>query len=172
MSCSSPYLARPAFWMACSIASSTSSRSMLFSRATMSATCSISRRGISAVVAMLSSWFPIPSVGLLRAFRGAAVFVQKRVGDLELGPRDLGQRHVGLLGVLEPQPNRAVLEAEQRAFEAPPALDRLHRLETGEMAGPAHVILLASERPVDPGRAHLQGVGAGDRVLDIQHRRQ
>ena len=44
MSYSWPYFERPAFWIACSIASSTSSRSMPLSRATVSATCSSSGR--------------------------------------------------------------------------------------------------------------------------------
>jgi hypothetical protein len=44
MSYSWPYFERPAFWIACSIASSTSSRSMPLSRATVSATCSNSGR--------------------------------------------------------------------------------------------------------------------------------
>jgi hypothetical protein len=53
MSFSCPYLARPAFWMACSIASSTSSRSIIFSRATASATCSSSGRAMATSRAMV-----------------------------------------------------------------------------------------------------------------------
>src|SRR5882672_5342312 len=102
MSCSRPYLARPAFWMACSIASSTSSRSMPFSRATMSATCSISRRGISAVVAM-SMFLSCDSllVSLGRALLGEPVFFDQRVGHFELGPGYRRQGHHDLHAVLE-----------------------------------------------------------------------
>src|SRR5713226_540814 len=120
MSCSRPYLARPAFWMACSIASSTSSRSMPFSRATMSATCSISRRGISAVVAMLCSSLAILVIhlmGLACPLLGEPVFFDQRVGHLELGPGDGRQRHVGLLAVVEAQLHHIALESEQRALE-------------------------------------------------------
>src|SRR5260370_1103491 len=124
MSCSSPYLARPAFWMACSIASSTSSRSMPFSRATMSATCSISRRGISAVVAMLCSSLAIRLMGLGCPLLGEPVFFDQRVGHLELGPGDGRQRHVGLLAVVEAQLHHIAFESEQRALEAAAALDR------------------------------------------------
>src|SRR4051794_10573389 len=57
MSFSCPYLARPAFWMACSMASSTSSRSIIFSRATASATCSSSGRAMATSTAM--AWFSL-----------------------------------------------------------------------------------------------------------------
>ncbi len=39
------------------------------------------------------------------------------------------------------------------------------------MAGPALEIGEARQRPVDAGRGHFEIVGAGDRVLDVEHRR-
>src|SRR5258708_25220068 len=141
MSCSRRYLARPAFWMACSIASSTSSRSMPFSGATMSATCSISRRGISAVVAMLCSSLAIRLMSLSCALLGEPVFFDQRVGHLELGPGDGRQRHVGLLAVVEAQLHHIAFESEQRALEAAAALDRLGPLQPGVVALPTGTFL-------------------------------
>src|SRR3979490_693728 len=172
MSCSSPYLARPAFWMACSIASSTSSRSMPFSRATMSATCSISRRGISAVVAMLCSSLAIRLMSLSRPLLGEPVFFDQRVGHLELGPGHGRQRHFGLLAVIEAQFHNITLESEQRALETAAALDRFGGLQPGDVARPTGIVLGPGQRPVDPGRAHFQSVGARDWILDVKHGRQ
>src|SRR5438105_27483 len=125
MSCSSPYLARPAFWMACSIASSTSSRSMPFSRATMSATCSISRRGISAVVAMfLFLSCDLCLMGLAGALLGEPVFFDQCIRHLELGLGDSRQRQLGLLAVLEAQLHEVAVESEERALEAAPSFHR------------------------------------------------
>ena len=74
--------------------------------------------------------------------------------------------------VVQPQLHHAVLEPEQRALEAAAALDRLGGLQAGQMARPADVILGPRQRPVDAGRAHFEGVGARDRILDIEHRRE
>src|SRR5258707_4054630 len=151
MSCSSPYLARPAFWMACSIASSTSSRSMPFSRATMSATCSISRRGISAVVAMFCSSLAICLMGLGRPLMGEPVFFDQCIGQLELGPGDGRQRHLGLLAVLEAQLHEVAFEAEKGALEAATSFDRLGGLQPGDVTCPARLVLCPRQRPVDAG---------------------
>src|SRR4029453_13605224 len=136
MSCSSPYLARPAFWMACSIASSPSSRSILFSRATMSATCSISRRGISAVVAMTNSSLANPLMSLARPLLGEPMFFNQRVGHLELGPGHGGERHRRLPPALQTQPPHAIAQSQERALEVATPVDRLGGLHAGEMARP------------------------------------
>ena len=91
MSFSCPYLARPAFWMACSMASSTSSRSMFFSRATASATSSSSGRAMA--VSMMAS----RSVGPGRGCGG----VDQRVGQHQLGAADVGERQGDFVAVVE-----------------------------------------------------------------------
>src|SRR5438046_5320356 len=119
ISCSWPYLERPAFWIACSIASSTSSRSIPFSRATASATCNNSRRGTT----ILASIFPLlPRAASLHAF-GRQQFIsehQFRAAYLARGQFDLS---------LDPgHANLLARDAEKTPFEAALALDRFGQL--------------------------------------------
>src|SRR3990172_7201851 len=161
MSCSWPYLRLPACWIACSIAWSTISRSIPFSRATMSATCKSSMRPAPASMFIAMAIPSLSSSGVR----------QELVGQHELRLRDrlegkldtaLGQRkpHPPLCGAFEPAP------------EAPPPGDRLfhldHRLEPRETLEVARL----DERAIDAGRAHLERVGACDRLLDIEQRRE
>ncbi len=159
MSFSWPYLARPAFWMACSIASSTSSRSIDFSRATASATRSSSGRvtavSISVRPLSWSRWW----------LRGRG---DQRVGQHELGAANVGERQGHFRAVVEPHPRVGLVGAQHDAGEPLAAVDRRDRLRPGEVAGEAVPVLDPGQRPVDPGRADLQVPGPGDRVLHVQ----
>ena len=84
MSFSWPYLARPAFWMACSIASSTSSRSMFFSRATASATSSSSGRAMAVSMELILC--QLVRVQLVVGVGGSG---DQRVGQHQLGAADV-----------------------------------------------------------------------------------
>src|SRR5579883_3047502 len=122
MSCSWPYFERPAFWMAISMASSTSSRSMPFSRATTSATWSSSMRGAVAVNGIVA--MPLPSLSCLLAARGGQQLVRQHQ------PR-LDDRVVGQLGgavVAERDLHPAFLHAEEPAAEAAASCERHARL--------------------------------------------
>jgi hypothetical protein len=101
---------------------------------------------------------------------GAAVFFEQQVGHLELGAGHCGERHLCLLTVLELDLHGVAREAQQGTLEATPAVDRLGNLDLREVAGPTLVVLRPGERPVDAGRAHFERVGAGNRILDVEHR--
>src|SRR5262245_55146930 len=142
MSCSCPYLERPAFWIACSIASSTSSRSMPFSRATASATCRSSRRGTTMLASML-----------LRSFHIAGPFGlggAQLVGQHQFGPADqIHRQHVSPLRLGDH--HRFSLDAEDAAAEAALAFQRLGQLDLRLMACEAGEIGSPGERAIDAG---------------------
>ena len=159
MSFSCPYLARPAFWMACSIASSTSSRSIIFSRATASATCSSSGRAMATSRAMVPS---SPYVVAAVAAMSSSVSTSLARRMLPRGKRISG-------AVLQPQPRRLGVGAHGDPLEALAPFQRHHELHLRDVAGVALPVLGAGQRPVDAGGGDLQRPFAADRVLDIEH---
>src|SRR5439155_2608215 len=135
MSYSWPYFERPAFWTACSIASSTSSRSMPLSRATVSATCNSSGR---AKVVVLSMVFPVSMDR--RRFRLRRR--EKVVGQDELCPADRGKRQANLASLAK-QPDMLFDASEQPPAEALAAVERLDQVDPGLESGEAVIVFRA-----------------------------
>src|SRR5882762_4349972 len=144
MSYSWPYFERPAFWTACSIASSTSSRSMPLSRATVSATCKSSGRA-KVVVSMM---FPV-SMGR-RGFRARRR--EKVFGEDELCPDDRGERQANLASLAN-QADMLFSAPEQPPAETLAAVERRGQIDPGLETGEAVVIFRANQRAIDPRRA-------------------
>src|ERR1700758_3637456 len=96
---------------------------------------------------------------------------EERVGDDEFGARHIGerkrQRHGG-----DEEADLVALEAEERAAEAAAAVHRAVELDPGLKTGKARVILAAHQRAIEAGRAHLEVVGAGNGIADIEKRRE
>src|ERR1700733_4379596 len=159
MSFSCPYLARPAFWMACSMASNTSSRSMFFSRATASATRSNSGRAMA--VSILASVLVGPSWG-----GGGG---DQCISQYQFGTADRVERQHNFVAVVEPEPRARLVGAQRDAREAPAAFDRRYRLGPREVSGEAVPVLGAGQGSIDAGGTDFQGPGAGGRILDVQH---
>ena len=164
MSFSWPYLARPAFWMACSIASSTSSRSMFFSRATASATSSSSGRAMAVSMAVLVQCRRSASrAGGWRRWRRSA----RRSAP---GGRDACRRMAAR------PPGRHRGAGAPRSSSAPSTMPA-KRLRpsigmigfgAGEMAGEAIPVLRPGQRAVDAGGTDFQVPGAGHRVFHVE----
>src|SRR5580692_7307661 len=175
MSFSWPYLARPAFCMACSIASSTSSRSMFFSRATAVSMCvlSIGPRWLAPAgwpgLVGQDQFARVGSPGLVR-LRARGGGSNQRIRQHQLGAADMGERQSDLGPVIQPQPCGVGVGAEHNTREALAPVDRHFGLGAGQVAGEAVPVLYPRQRAVDAGRADFQRPVAGQRVLDVDHR--
>src|SRR5262245_25665970 len=129
---------------------------MPFSRATASATCSISSRGRSAVVvaiflrSSLSSSNSNPRSGL--ALGQAPRFGEQGIRQDQLGTLHQAQRQTGLAALFQTHHNILAIQPQQHALETTAAVQRLAGLDTRDVAGPTHIILWSRQWPVDPGR--------------------
>ncbi len=164
MSFSWPYLARPAFWMACSIASSTSSRSMFFSRATASATSSSSGRAIAVSMATSVSGVRL-GVQLASGLAGGGF--DQGVGQDKLRAANVGVANGDFRTVVEPKPRGLLVGPQNHAGEALAAVLREEGFNPRQMAGEAVPVLDAGQRAVDAGGTDLQRPGAGNRIVDV-----
>ena len=64
------------------------------------------------------------------------------------------------------------VDAAQPSLEKPLAVHRLAHHHLGAPAGEPAVVVGAAQRPIEPGRRHLQGVRRRHHVLDVEHRAQ
>ena len=167
MSFSCPYLERPAFWIACSIASSTSSRSMPFSRATASATCSSSSLGNSDRSMSHTSFSSCDLASRFARRSGDQLVGQHQLGALNRRRRapSTRPRRVAIMHLVA-RHARAACRGSAGGRRSACAISI-----RASMAGEAVEIRRPGQRPVDAGRADLERVGAGDRILDIEHGR-
>ena len=105
---------------------------------------------------------------MLRPFRGAAKrLLQHRVVDNEFRPRDIveGDRHRAFRRF---QPNLAAAHAGEPALEAPSPVAGAVSLDLRRPPPEAVEIGGLDERPIQPRRADLQGVGSGYRILHVE----
>src|SRR4051812_46432534 len=150
MSFSCPYLARPAFWMACSMASRTSSRSMDFSRATASATRRSSGRAMAVSILASVSFRGSVCCG------GSSGGGDPGVGQHQLGAADRIERQQNLVAVIQPQTGAPFVGSQYNTGEALTALDQSQRLRPRQVTGEAVPVLGAHQRTIDPGGTDLQ----------------
>src|SRR6266436_2840776 len=83
---------------------------------------------------------------------------------------DLRERHRHTLTV-DLERDAGIVNRQELAGVAPAPGARLAQLHEHPRADEAPEVRLGAQQPVKTRRRHLEGVGAGDRVLDIQQRR-
>ena len=156
----------PACWIACSMASITVSRSIPFSRATASATWIIVPACRAAAASMPQ--IPLPAIA-------SPCFVRRRLASSSSVRASLALTMSSNVKSATPlpssirQPASASTQERGRATLRPSTGGSTvdDRLETGKTIE----ILQPDQRPVDAGGADFQIIGAADRVLDIEQRR-
>ncbi len=113
------------------------------------------------------SWFGLHFVLHPSSFVGRR---DQPVGEHELGGDDLVQRYLRL-AVVEGNAHAVAVHPHQPTAKSLAPVDRAARLDLRLVAGEPLEIAAPHQRPVDAGRADLEVVGAGDRILDIEQRR-
>ena len=93
---------------------------------------------------------------------------EQLVGDHQLGPPDVGERHLDGVA-LHFDPYGISGNAEEAATEMPALRDGPARLEARLEPGETLEVLEAHQRTIDARRAHFQGVRPFDGVVHFEH---